>query len=187
MAQKRKSAPSKEKIAAYWIKNAPYCETELNFDWADAVDVCWNCGAKETARTQRCHIVPHSLGGSSDPSNMVLLCPSCHKEAPDVDSPSYLWEWIKSNYVPGLLYDTYKTRKAFEIYEKKYGNFVCDELLSYLKKEDHINLGDLFRDINKKIWNNVSTHSGGVSISTIVWILHETKKEMICYIYNNIY
>tara|TARA_B100000287_G_scaffold397130_1_gene413393 strand:+ start:1458 stop:2249 length:792 start_codon:yes stop_codon:yes gene_type:complete len=61
---------------------------------------------------EKCHIIPHMLGGSNDVSNFVLLCKRCHKEAPDnkrarhmkrfiANRPNYYGEQIKMmNAVP---------------------------------------------------------------------------------------
>jgi len=32
---------------------------------------------------ERCHLVPHALGGADSPANLVLLCGRCHRDAPD--------------------------------------------------------------------------------------------------------
>ena len=43
---------------------------------------------------QKCHIIPHMLGGSSEASNLVLLCKRCHKVAPDNKRPRYMLKFI---------------------------------------------------------------------------------------------
>lgn len=44
---------------------------------------------------QRCHIVPHSLGGSDrDVSNYFLLCHKCHSESPDTENPRNFFRWF---------------------------------------------------------------------------------------------
>ena len=42
---KRKQVKHK-KILEYWDGKIP--ETELNVDWADALEYCWGCGYKKT-------------------------------------------------------------------------------------------------------------------------------------------
>ena len=57
----------------------------------------WNsqCVRKEL---QRCHIIPHSLGGSdTDPGNYFLLCESCHKDSPDTANPKNFLRWFYKN------------------------------------------------------------------------------------------
>lgn len=43
---------------------------------------------------QRCHIIPNCLGGSSAPSNLFLLCPSCHRDSPDTINPQMFFKYI---------------------------------------------------------------------------------------------
>jgi hypothetical protein len=121
----REIKTSIKKISEYWIKNNNICETVLNFDWIDSNTNCWNCGDnKETSKgvkLERCHIIPHSLGGLDVASNYVLLCKDCHKEAPNISNKNDIWDWIKSNYIPFSVYDTYKIRKALVIFKQKEG------------------------------------------------------------------
>lgn len=44
----------------------------------------------------RCHIVPKSRGGTNEPSNLVLMCHTCHREAPDTVFPEYLFTWMNN-------------------------------------------------------------------------------------------
>lgn len=75
----RSSAPSKELIADVW---------------GLAPDVCAACGY-ESRHLQRCHVVPHALGGSDvDPENFVLLCKRCHIDAPDHRDPIHMHAWV---------------------------------------------------------------------------------------------
>lgn len=92
---------------------------EVIIDWGEPC--CWACGrevdlrqyknydsdlaqhnhskiygyAKVKERLQKCHIVPHSIGGSdSDPSNYFLLCKKCHAESPDTENPRNFFRWV---------------------------------------------------------------------------------------------
>lgn len=43
----------------------------------------------------RCHIIPHTLGGADqDPSNFFLLCEDCHVKSPDTSNPKVFMRWI---------------------------------------------------------------------------------------------
>lgn len=43
----------------------------------------------------RCHIVPHALGGTDeDPSNLFLMCSECHEESPDTSNPRNFLRWV---------------------------------------------------------------------------------------------
>jgi len=75
----------------------------IGVEWEDATEYCWRCGYKR--RLQRCHIIPDSMGGREEPSNMALLCETCHSEGPNADDPEVMWEWISAYRVP--FYDTF--------------------------------------------------------------------------------
>lgn len=109
-------------IIDYWIKFEDECE--LNFDWSEANIVCWRCGCKR--KLYRCHIIPDSLGGKDEPSNFVLLCADCHKEAPNVESSTFMWDWIKSFRNP--FYDTFWQNQAMQEYERIYHKSFLKEL-----------------------------------------------------------
>lgn len=63
---------------------------------------CWACGQGWDGRydivggdylkawakcpLQICHIIPHSLGGTEEPSNLVLMCKECHDLAPKANT-----------------------------------------------------------------------------------------------------
>lgn len=65
--------------------------------WTEAqINTAWNA-----APLRRCHVVPHALGGSADPSNLVLLCKRCHEAAPDVIDAAIMWEWIRERELDG--------------------------------------------------------------------------------------
>ena len=103
MKNKRRNIKTKKQdIINYWIKYIDESDG-MNFDWAEADKVCWRCGCYR--KLQRCHIIPDSLGGKDEPCNFVLLCSECHQEAPNVESKTFMWDWIKSYYTP--LYNTF--------------------------------------------------------------------------------
>ena len=95
---RRKAPPSIKRIVDYACENVD--ESRLACDLGDYPTapsekrrICWRCGRKKAV--ERCHIIPHSLGGSNDPSNFVLLCKTCHAECPDVNDKEFMFEWIE--------------------------------------------------------------------------------------------
>ena len=56
----------------------------------DKVLQCWN-----KIPLQRCHIVPRSLGGTDDASNLFLMCRECHDLAPNTNIPEIFFEWAR--------------------------------------------------------------------------------------------
>lgn len=106
---------SHREIVDYWARREDECG--LGVDWSEAEERCWRCGYK--SRLERCHIVPDSLGGACDPSNLVLLCGRCHREAPNVADPRLMWIWLRTNCVP--FYDMYWTTRGIQEFEKMFG------------------------------------------------------------------
>jgi hypothetical protein len=106
---------SREEIVNYWTAREDECG--LAVDWAEAHDRCWRCGYK--SRLQQCHIVPKSLGGQNDPSNLVLLCGRCHREAPNVADSRFMWIWMRATCVP--FYDLYWTTRGVQEFERMFG------------------------------------------------------------------
>ena len=106
----------------YWSGYVDECD--LSVDWAEADTHCWRCGCEK--HLQRCHIIPHSLGGKDAPENIVLLCKRCHAEGPNVTDPEIMWDWIKSYKVP--LYETFWQIQGMKEYEFIYGKKVSQEI-----------------------------------------------------------
>lgn len=100
------SVPTKWQIAQHWIGSpqrerfapmlqdigAPCC---FACDWHSER---WNKATPraswERATLERAHIVPRSLDGSDDASNVILLCSPCHRDSPDWHDPSAMARWI---------------------------------------------------------------------------------------------
>lgn len=110
-----------EEIIDYWEQVED--ESVLSVDWAEAEKRCWICGNKR--KLQRCHIIPDSLQGKDEASNLVLLCERCHREAPNVESKTFMWDWIKAH--RATFYDTYDDLKARREYEFIYKKTVMQE------------------------------------------------------------
>jgi Zn finger protein HypA/HybF involved in hydrogenase expression len=152
---------TKSQIAEYWIKNNNISELELNFDWSEANTHCWNCGDDRHGKLERCHIIPDSLGGSDSPDNYVLLCKSCHEEAPNINNSNDMWCWIKSNYMPLSFYGTYKIRKALIMFKQTEGYSFFDKALTIKD----------FDKVIKEELKNISTHGVKFNISTYYYML----------------
>ena len=102
-------------------------------DWETDWNMCWACGHKGTL--QACHIIPNSLGGTTDPSNIIPLCGLCHDKSPDVLDKKEMINWIKDqqNPVSGLGLGRYWhlaeiLPPLIENLRSKYGDIDEDEL-----------------------------------------------------------
>lgn len=122
MAEHRNIKTKKEDIIKYWIQYVDECD--LSVDWSEADTHCWRCGCER--KLERCHIVPHALGGRDEPSNLVLLCASCHAEGPNVTDPEIMWDWIKAYKQP--FYETFWIVKGLEEYEFIYKTSLLDDI-----------------------------------------------------------
>ena len=151
---------SPKEIVDYWKERQDECG--LSVDWAEAEERCWRCGYKKNL--QRCHIIPDSLGGKDEPENLVLLCERCDIDAPNVESKTFMWDWIRANGTS--LYDTFWNIRAQNEYEFIYKKSFIEEL----KERDILNPRDLEAFRNLKIgrsvkhfahpWKNDSTNAG---------------------------
>lgn len=153
----------------YWSQRI--YEGDTGIDWGDdtAKNHCWRCGCKRSL--QKCHIVPKSLGGSDDVSNLIPLCAMCHDEAPNVNDPNAMWQWIKDCH--GEVYNTFWIEKAFDEVKVNKKQF---KLIQNKSKK--------FIEIVKNVYKNTSTHfgqhAGGsrTTVSTWTWVFKQAIKEL---------
>jgi len=151
---------TKKEILNYWIGIQDECG--LSVDWAEAHERCWRCGCK--SNLQRCHIIPESLGGKDEPSNLVLLCTRCHIDAPNVESKTFMWDWIRANGTS--IYDTFWKIRAQKEYEFVYGKSFAQELIDRDILSDYDRRLFWNLEIGRSIhhfahpWNNDSTDAG---------------------------
>lgn len=106
---------SHEAIIQYWSVRQDECT--LSIDWSEAGRRCWRCAYR--SRLHRCHVVPHSLGGTDAPSNLVLLCQRCHREAPNVTNARFMWIWLRAYRTKS--YDVFWTERGEEEFERMFG------------------------------------------------------------------
>lgn len=153
-----------EEITNYWQEYQDECG--LSVDWSEATLLCWRCAHKR--KLQRCHIIPRALGGSEEPSNLVLLCAQCHSEAPNVNDSEFMWTWLRAHAVD--FYDTYWRIRGFREYEFIYGRKPFSNFNSSLLPKFEIEL--------KKYFKDTSTHwgQGRINPSTIVWLIKQVEK-----------
>ena len=102
-------------VVDYW--SAREDDYGLGATWADADKLCWRCGRR--AKLQQCHIVPKSRGGACEPSNLVLLCRLCHREAPSVSDPRYMWIWLRAT--SDAFFEVFRFRRAMDQYVTIFG------------------------------------------------------------------
>ena len=111
MTKRTSIKTTKEQIIKWAIPNLG---DTLGVDASEMHSHCWRCGYENNivGSTERCHVIPDSLGGKDIPSNYRLLCHSCHKENTNVNDPAAMDKWIKETMV--TCYNTFW--KIREIY-----------------------------------------------------------------------
>ena len=147
----------------YWSERVDECF--LSVDWSETHSHCWQCGCERNL--QRCHIVPHSLGGEDKPSNIVLLCSRCHADGPNVADPDIMWDWIKAYKVP--FYGTFWSIQAQEEYKRIYKTSLSSDLnrisdLASIKHKDEI--ANKIENSLKSLFQQASVHFGQSYLNT---------------------
>lgn len=144
-------------------------ECGLSVDWAEAEKLCWRCA--QGRNLQRCHIVPDSLGGLDEPSNLVLLCAQCHAEAPNVDDPSFMWTWLRAHAAP--FYGTYWHLRGFKEYELVFGKKPFEGM-------DPEVVMPLLHRAFEKYMRQASTHwgQGKFNPATVAWLVYRAEEEV---------
>jgi hypothetical protein len=152
-------------IVDYW--SCRQDDRSLSVKWAKAGRLCWRCG--HARLLQRCHIIPRSLGGSEDASNLVLLCRQCHAEAPNVADAEFIWIWLRAHAVG---FDgTYWYDRGFREYEFIYGvkPLACFNQAAIPR----------LQAATERNTKRTSTHwgQGKVNPATVAWLLREVERE----------
>lgn len=152
----------------YW--EAYVNEDELSVDWSEADTHCWRCGCEKNL--QRCHIIPDSLGGKDEPSNIVLLCERCHAEGPNVSDPDIMWDWIKAYKV--TFYNTFWSIQGFKEYEYIYKKTLEEDIKYILDKAELLQgeegeqkiIEDIKNFVHELMQNDASVHFGQSYLNT---------------------
>lgn len=170
MADRQSIKTTKKEIVDYWAGHVDECE--LSVDFSEAEELCWRCGCKRNL--ERCHIIPHSLGGEDKPSNFVLLCKRCHLDNPNVADPEIMWDWLKAYKV--TFYETFWIMQGMKEYEKIYSVTFREELESRgVNDEDAEEIRALIGEQMKM----VSFHFGDphLNVATLAGVLRMVLKE----------
>ena len=198
--EKHKIKTTRHSISLFWSFHNPQVIQEYcikGFDDLPLTQYCWRCGY-ETKRTQRCHIIPNSLGGADEPSNYVLLCADCHWEAPNVKDKDFMFYWIRATRpdlfeiepVQGHVFELIFNRKPFSIFEnssdekfkKKLNEFIRVTLGEPTKKKDWPQWIRRLHNKTSKIFDQTSYHFGTTkrnNHSTRAWTSYQYEK-IIC-------
>ena len=139
-------------IREYW-KPKIY-EGDMGCDWADAHNHCWRCGKKT-------------------PDNLVILCNSCHKEAPDFNQTDKMWNWIKNTST--TFYAEFLSKRVKKEYEDMTGENLFDKFKSLI--DNKFTETDIL-NVVKKHMHKIGFHGGNVSYSTYACLLENVIEEL---------
>lgn len=169
------SMPSKDAIAAYW--------STVPVEWSDGtiapdeygVHYCWACryDVADCGPLERAHLVPRALGGGAEPSNLVLLCASCHRKAPNVDDRTYMLEWVNG-------YAERETQRVVAMVAE-----VCEKVVARLGGKDEANkmlarldVPGLHKRAGALLEVGATTHFGeGLNAATLAWAYERAIEE----------
>lgn len=125
-------------------------------------EVCYACGRE--AKLQRCHIVPHSLGGSDmDVENYFLMCLDCHQQNPDTVYPKLFWHYIRNRpqYLNVFATDVFQIISSLlaESTDAEKDAFMAFAKLP-VREQTQFHLGIPLEAMTVSLNNRMSTHTG---------------------------
>lgn len=163
----------KEDIVDYWFSRVNECG--LSVDASEAHERCWRCGCEH--KLQRCHIIPESLGGKDEPSNLVLLCHKCHLDNPNVADPEIMWDWLRA--YGTSCYDTFWDIIGMKEYEFIYNKSLISEFID-LGITDRNEINEIMKSYMPRLFDKVSHHYGNpyINVATIAGIYRMLVKEL---------
>ena len=183
--------PSHEKILEFWCSYngkkileshniKPYGIHTLTID---AGEECWCCdvfccegyydgwrkdmklGKWSGDERERCHIVPKSLGGSYECSNLFLMCSECHRRAPNTTEPKVFFEWVVKENARSIQYRKDLSRGmgdiATALFEPKKLDLKSKEFDARLKEMTQFASAFYSDDFGKYCRNKITTHGYG--------------------------
>ncbi len=101
-------------IAEYWYKHGKLEHTSVTYE--DATERCWCCGMNK--KLYPTYILPKELKGKYKPDNLILLCGTCKRSAPQVYNPYSMWQWLQGHKI--RFFDHYRIEEAAKEYELIY-------------------------------------------------------------------
>lgn len=182
MKMRREHMPTRQKIADYWTGEEGQYRI-LGIQEAFKINVtgllciehdiahCWACnktlrGGRRGYNTpdlglQRCHIIPHSLGGSNHPSNLFLMCDRCHTASPDTSEEIYFWKW----------FDRVEDHLQREIRELREGLDMSDLNVDALSKLDIMQAKTYIEKASEGV--EITTHGASIAQGTRLVLLQK--------------
>ena len=93
------SMPSTKRILSYWKENhaSRWPDLTQSYDWGEPC--CWVCFAPfdDYSQLDRAHLKARCVGGSDDPSNLILACRRCNLDMDDCHDSERSLAWVRAH------------------------------------------------------------------------------------------
>ena len=126
----------------------------------------WN--SKETKhKLNRCHIIPGSLGGEDEPSNLFLMCSDCHHLSPDTKYPSMFFKWVierRKQMLFGTFHPNYILKKVDELLVRDHRITIID-LLERIHK---LGGDSKVSNLQEFMHDRIGTHGNKITESSVI-------------------
>lgn len=144
------------------IRETKYLECLVNDDY----EKIWNY-AKTKSELIRCHIIPRTKGGTTNPENLFLMCPNCHQESPDTSNPRNFFRYVyrkRQKYDMGIP-NVIELIKEIDSELKSRGQMDTITIVELLD----INGGNVsYDEFYKYLKDNVASHCSSVVHSSMI-------------------
>ncbi len=139
MRQRVRNNIRRESIVEYWRDEIENNESQVRIkpSWDDALTNCWACGNNFGGNLEKCHIIPHILGGEMDESNMFLMCQYCNKLNPETVFVEDFFKWVDGRQREGMVITTANPMGYDKEHHMMYGYIFSEMMEICLKQEEH--------------------------------------------------
>ena len=131
---------------------------------------------KVKSKFERCHIVPHAMGGGDEPSNLFLMCPSCHFASPDTLNPKSFFRWVydqRSKFSGGKMRPQYALKELNKELNRR-GLPSIEELFSSVEVELTGDASALKEYLKKHIGAHCRSYvDSSITCGTADWIINQ--------------
>lgn len=164
-------------LATYW-SNLGEFDIDLNYP------CCFACKGPfitrwDTSTLQKAHLIARVSGGSVDPSNLVLLCIRCHREAPMIGtSVEFMKEWVQKR-------DSYASYLIGRIHMELSNLETLPDILDCISNIKSTSVTKLILAKAEEL--HIEKHSGGDAIAAMVIALQEVCKQQYCTYLGEVY
>ncbi len=146
-------------------------EVDLSLIWNDDV---------VKSKLEKCHIIPRAKGGEDIPSNMFLMCPTCHEQSPDTVNTGNFFRWVydqRKTHTMGVLSPIVIYERMQDIFKRRFPNASLDEIWGVVCT-DEMSQRDLYKKMTEYMKTHTNTHWSSYSEATLLhglvdWIMDE--------------